>query len=167
MAACEATKQTKENYLEIIYNHIGNYLDKHPTVYKVGLVGCHFFRTLTMFAAMVYLPLPMAVTSAIMVGGSFLYRAAVERFCCFRFTIESLIGAGSLWCVMIGTVNFVSGAALASVGMIFANSIALLPIVGYTVWVIYASNRDIEERMKKLKNLENNPIQQEGGHCPC
>ncbi len=167
MTAIEKTTQSEVNFIQKMYNNVGDFLDKHPTVYKVVLIGCHFFRTLTMFGAMVYMPLPMVATAAIMVGGSLIYRAAVERFCCFRFTMESLMGAGAAWLAMIGTINFISGAALASVGLIIANSIALLPVLGYTAWVIYLSHTDIENKMKTIGADTSNKEIISLDTCPC
>lgn len=167
MTAIEKNTESEVNFIQKMYNNVGDFLDKHPTVYKVVLVGCHFFRTLAMFGAMVYLPLPMLATATIMVGGSLIYRAAVERFCCFRFTIESLVGAASAWLAMIGTINFISGAALASVGLIIANSLALLPVLGYMAWVIYLSHTDIENRMKTIGADNSNKEITLQGTCPC
>lgn len=155
MNAINKASQSLMNAIQKAYDQVGNYLDNHPTLYKVVLVACHFFRTVTMFAAMMWMPSPLPVTVGIMVAGSLLYRAAVERFCCFRFTIPSLVGAGAAWLTQIAAVNYLSGAVLTTLGAAL-HTLAILPLLGYTAWVIYLSHQDIENRMKQLKPAEQN-----------
>lgn len=143
------------NGIQKVYDGTGKFLDKHPSLYKVVLVACHFFRAVSMFGFMMWMPTPLPVTIGVMVAGSLLYRAAVERFCCFRFTIPSLVGAGAAWLSHLTFVNSVSNAALTSLG-ITVNALASIPLLGYTAWIVYLSHKDIENRMKQLKLTQQN-----------
>lgn len=152
MSVVEKTYNNVANGIQNAYDAVGTFLDKHPTLYKVVLVACHFFRAAAMFGAMMWMPIPMPITAGIMVAGSLLYRAAVERFCCFRFTIPSLVGAGAAWVAQLAIINLVSNTALIPLGFI--------PLLGYTAWVIYLSHRDIENRMKLIQqNAPQSPPQ--------
>jgi hypothetical protein len=151
MSAIEKANNTVATGIQNAYDTVGKFLDKNPTLYKVVLVACHFFRAAAMCGFMLWMPIPLPITAGIMIIGSLLYRAAVERFCCFRFTIPSLVGAGTAWLAKLSIINFVTRAALASLGLIIVNSLAFLPFLGYIAWVIYLSHRDIEKRMKLLE----------------
>ena len=124
-----------------------------PQYTKLSSLPAHFFRAAAMFGFMMWMPTSLPVTIGIMVAGSLLYRAAVERFCCFRFTIPSLVGAGAAWLAHLTRMNIASNAALASLG-IALHALAFLPLLGYAVGVIYLSHRDVENRMKQLKLAE-------------
>ncbi len=146
----ENAYQTVKTKIDEAYDAVGKFLDENPTIYKIVLIACHFFRAVAMFALMEWIPLPMPVTVAGMVGGTLLYRAAVERFCCFRFAIPSMAGGAAAWLAKAGAINCISGAALSSVGLAIANALLFLPLLGYTAWVIYLSHEDIEKRMETL-----------------
>jgi hypothetical protein len=150
MNAIQVGYDKAKSYIDKAYDASGKFLDKNPVLYKIVLVACHFFRTAAMYGLMMWLPIPKPATAAGMIAGTLLYRAAVERFCIFRFAIPSMVGAGAAWLAHVAIVNFVSGAALTSVGMTVANSLALVPLAGYIGWVSYISHRDIEQRMKTL-----------------
>lgn len=140
--------------IENAYNTVGEFLDNNPVLYKIVQVANHFFRSLAMFGLMVWLPIPMPVTACLMVGGTLLYKAAVERFCSFRFAIPSLVGAGALWLARLAVINFISGTALSSVGMTIACALAFIPLAAYTAWVVYIAHTDIERRKFQLKELD-------------
>ena len=154
MNPVEKAYHTVKNGINQAYDEVGKFLDKNPTLYKIVLIVSHFFRALAMFGIMMWMPIPMPVTAAAMVGGTLLYRVAVERFCCFRFAIPSMVGATAAWLTHLAIVNFVSSVALSSVGMAIAHALAFLPLLGYTAWVIYLSHADIEKRMQLLNPSE-------------
>jgi hypothetical protein len=153
MNAIQAGYEKVKGYIDQTYEKTGKFLDKNPVLYKVVLVACHFFRALPMYGLMMWLPISkpvIAVAAAVMIGGTLLYRAAVERFCSFRFAIASMVGATAAWLAHAAIVNFVSGLALMSIGLAIANSIALVPLAAYVGWVIYMSHKDIEKRVASL-----------------
>lgn len=130
---------------------ISSFLDKHPAVYKIVLVACHFFRAAAMYGLMTVSPLPFATTCVTMVAASVLYRAAVERFCCFRFALPSCIGAGAYWISKISMIQLVSGVAFDSVGLAFFNIAGALPLIGYIGYVAYVSHEEYEAKMGRPK----------------
>lgn len=132
------------------YRQTARFLDKHPTLYKAALVACHFFRAAGMYGMMLASPFPLPLTLAAMTGGTLLYRASVERFCCFRFALPSLVGAPALWLSTAGLSNVVSGAAFRSLGMLFSSSLLMMPLIAYTGWVVWISNHDINTRQRPL-----------------
>jgi hypothetical protein len=148
--AIEKTYETVKTGIDKAYDEVGKFLDNNPILYKIVLIASHFFRALAMFGIMMWMPLPMPVTATAMIGGTLLYRAAVERFCCFRFAIPSMIGGTAAWLTHLAAVNFISGVALSSVGMTIAHALAFIPLLAYTAWVIYISHEDIEKRMALL-----------------
>jgi len=123
---------------------LGNWMDEHPTVYKVVLVVSHLFRAAMILAMIDWMQLPIFMSAGLMLIPSLLYRASVERFCVFRFTLPSWAGGIALWIARgaIGTVYAPLGAAL---------------LVGYGVMILYISHTDIEARMARLQ----------AGHTSC
>lgn len=131
---------------------IGKFLDSHPEVYKVCVVGLHFFRAGTMLALMEYLPLPILASAAVMVGVSIFYRGAIERFCTLKFAIPAAIGAMALWVTKAALIAMISGVALAPVALAFA----LLFLTSYTGWVCYLSHKEVQAiSIKKHLNIKN------------
>lgn len=144
-------KSKRANFIERAYDSVGRFLDKNPTLYKIVLVVSHFFRAAAMYGMMLVMPVPIPAAMGIMLGGSLLYRAAVERFCCFRFALPSFVGAVAIWVARAAIINIVSGTVLHPVGMVLGCTLALAPLAGYVTWVSYQSHVDINKRMKKIK----------------
>jgi hypothetical protein len=112
-------------------------LDHHPEVYKVVLVASHLFRASSMFALMKSLTMSDPLSVGIMVGASLLYRASIERFCQFRFTLPSLIGGGVMWAAhRIALPSFAGSAIRMGMGG--------MGLVGYFVYIVSLSCADIE-----------------------
>lgn len=153
MTRIEKFSSTLLNAIQKTYDAVGESLDQHPTLYKVVLVAAHFFRAAAMFSFMMWMPTPLPVTIGIMVAGSLLYRAAVERFCCFRFTLPSLTGAGAAWLTQLAHMSIASKAALTALGMAL-HALTFLPLLGYAIGVIYLAHRDVENRREQLKLKE-------------
>ena len=112
---------------------VGNWLDQNPTVYKVALIVNHVVRALMNFAMMVWMPMPLLGSAGLMLIPSLLYRASVERFCVFRFTLPSWAGGVAMSIAMISV------------------SLGGVLLAGYIVMVMYISHNDVEERMARLK----------------
>jgi hypothetical protein len=114
-------------------NQAADFLDSHPQTYKTVLVASHFFRMGAMFAMMQAMPLPFLVTCTLVTLPSLLYRASIERFCNFRFTLPSLAGAIAMQ------------AAKGSLGASF------LTLGAYTAFVCHLSNHDIDRYLQGMK----------------
>lgn len=128
---------------------ISGFLDKHPTAYKVVLFACHLFRTAGMYGMMMISPLSLPLTCAIAIGGSLLYRASVERFCCFRFALPSCVGAGAFWLGKVPLIQIATGAAFTSLSVAALSIAGALPLIGYLGYVAYISHEEYEEKMGK------------------
>ena len=140
--------------LNKIYGKVGVFLEKNDTAYKIVLITIHLFRMISMYALMVCLSLPVVATLPLMISATLLYRAAIEeKKCSIRFTIPSMAGAGTLWLARTPLLNFVAGLALTSLKSAITNTLSLAPLVGYAVWIVYQSHRDIEKDiLERLKN---------------
>lgn len=130
-------------------HQISGFLDKHPVVYKVVLFACHLFRAAGMYGMMMVSPFSMPITCAIAVAGSLLYRASVERFCCFRFALPSCVGAGAYWLGKVPMINLVTGAAFTSISAAALSIAGALPLFGYLGYVAYISHEEYEAKMGK------------------
>ncbi len=108
---------------------VGSFFDKNPLLYKITLVAIHIISADIMFTYMSASPHAALLLSGAILIRSLVYRCAVERFCTFRFSLPSLIGATTIW-------------ALPTLGP--------LPIVGYLISVLYISHTDVENLQKKL-----------------
>lgn len=136
------------------FDHVSGFLDKHPVVYKVVLFACHLFRAVGMYGMMMVSPFSMPITCAIAITGSLLYRASVERFCCFRFALPSCVGAGALWLAKVPLIQLAAGAAFTSVSVAALSIAGTLPLIGYLGYVAYISHEEFEAKMGK-----------KAGHC--
>lgn len=131
-------------------NKVGSFLDHSPTVFKIAIVATHFFRAIAVFAMMELAPYSPLMSLAILVPSSLLYRAAVERFCRFRFTLPALVGGTALWVTKQAMITLVTKTALASVSTVFTAGIGMGVLAGYTVFVHYQSHADVEKRVRSL-----------------
>lgn len=126
---------------------ISGFLDRHPVVYKVVLVACHLFRAVGMYGMMMVSPLSFPFTCAVAVAGSLLYRASVERFCCFRFALPSCVGAGAYWISKVPFIQLATGAPFASVSSAALSIAGALPLIGYLGYIAYISHEEYEAKM--------------------
>ena len=128
---------------------ISGFLDKHPVVYKVVLVACHLFRAAGMYGMMMVSPFSLPITCALAIGGSLLYRASVERFCCFRFALPSCVGAGAYWLGKVPLIQVATGAAFTSISAAALSVAGALPLVGYLGYIVYIFHEEYEAKMGK------------------
>ena len=139
---------------EQLYNQnldkAGDFLDKHPTLYKIVLVSSHLFRSLPMYAMMVISPLPPLATGALMLAPTLLYQAGIERFCCFRFASPSLLGGMALWSAQASAVSLFAGQAFATWSASLTTIGGFIPLTAYLAYIVFLSHRDIEKRMDQL-----------------
>ncbi len=127
-------------------DRMGVFLDEHPTIYKAALVACHLFRTYPMYGMMLYSPV---ATGTLFLTSSLLYRAAVERFCIFRFTLPSMAGGVSLWIAKATVTSLLAQGSFYSLGTFLTGSLGFLPLVAYTIFICKTSHDDIENLLKK------------------
>ena len=129
---------------------VGHFLDKNPFIYKIVMIANHLFRASAMFAMMLYSPLHPLATAGILLGQSLLYRASVERFCSFLFTIPSMVGGIALWTGQKALISYLAGTAFSSLGGVLLTSVAAISITGYLGYICYVSHRDIDAYMTRI-----------------
>jgi len=124
-------------------DQVGAFLDHHPGLYKTVLIASHLFRAGGVFALMKSLPMSMPISWGVMVGGSLLYRASIERFCQFRFALPSLVGGSVLWAVhRLSLSSFAKSPFWMGMGG--------FGLVGYLVYIVSLSCADLERYQGSL-----------------
>ncbi len=149
MNRVESFVHSIEQKLDRAYENAGKFLDNHPTVFKVVLLGSHFFRAAGMFALMMVSPFPFPVTCGMILAGSVIYRAAVERFCSFRFALPSCVGAAAMLFSQTPIISLISGQAFSSLGLAMGTIAGAAPLLLYAGWIVYLCHRDVEARVKQ------------------
>lgn len=96
------------------------------------------------------LPFSPAVSCAVSLAPSLLYRASIERFCIFRFALPSFAGGVALWAGRAAIVSILAKTAFASAGSLFTASLGLVTLAGYTVFVCRQASADIDQYMKRF-----------------
>lgn len=146
--------QSVENFAKNSLRTVTKFLDKNPAIYKVVLIACHFFRACGMYGFMMVSPFSLPATCILGVGGSLLYRASVERYCCYRFAIPSCLGAGAYWISKASIIQIMTKAAFKSLEKLAWNAVCALPFIGYVGYVIYLSHTEFEQKGRGI-----------GSHC--
>lgn len=144
---CMQTKQAFDKSCD----NVGAFLDTKPTLYKVAIFATHLFRSLAVLGMIAACPFSPQVSIALLIGSSLLYRAAVERFCTFRFTLPSLVGGSALWMTRQAVIALSAGSAFTSIGALFAIGFGACSLAGYLVFVARLSHFDVERRMSNVQ----------------
>jgi len=129
---------------------VGLFLDKNPTCFKTVLFASHLFRATSMYGMMECLPFSLPVTAGLMIFSSVLYRASIERFCSFRFTLPSLAGGVALWGAKNAAILILSKAAFSSIGAFFSAGLGIACLAGYLVFICKVSDSDVEKYMSRF-----------------
>jgi hypothetical protein len=137
-------------YMDDQLEKAGTFLDHHPTLYKAVLVASHIFRAASMYALMAVTPLHPLLTCGLLLGPALIYRAAVERFCCFRFALPSVLGAVTFWAARAAAIAIVTGQVFTSPGIALLAGLGLASLAGYGFLICYISHVDIKKRMATI-----------------
>ncbi|MBX9923823.1 MAG: hypothetical protein K2Y01_06905 [Rhabdochlamydiaceae bacterium] len=143
-------EQTQKNF-DATCNQAGSILDKKPTTYKVAIIAIHIFRAIAILGMIEMTPFSPLTSLAILIPASLLYRAAVERFCTFRFTLPALVGGTAMWMTKQALISLAVKSAFSSIGTLFAAGLAVSSLAGYLIYICYLSHFDIERRMQNLQ----------------
>jgi len=127
------------------------WLDERPRLYKAAIVANHLFRAVSMVGFMYLMPFSPLVNFSVSLVASIFYRVTIERFCQFRFTIASCLGAGAMMLALPAIDSIISGVAFGSLGLIAKAFVELLPLVLYGVSILKIANDGVDEYMEKLK----------------
>jgi hypothetical protein len=145
-----AKTQYKEvqNLANAQYSKVGSHLDKNPNLYTKALIINHLFRASTVFAVMKALPFSLPISFGVMLAPSLLYRASIERFCVFRFTLPALAGGTALWAAHAAAISLVAGTAFTSLAAFLTAGLGISSLAAYLVFVYKTSHNDIEDHIK-------------------
>jgi hypothetical protein len=149
VGAIETMQTFIENEAAKCYTFVGEFLDNHPKLYKVCIVASHFFRSSMMFALMEVSPLGKVASCSIMLGFSFFYRASVERFCPWKFTLPSIFGAFALWAAKSALIATISKAVFISLTAALGATLGYLSLAAYIGYIFYLSHTDVQAHLEK------------------
>ncbi len=154
MKACDALSSAGQTHQTISHfeknlSRVAHFLDKSPTTYKVSLISSHIFRAASMYAMMETFPMPISL--GLMAASSLLYRASIERFCIFRFTLPSLAGGAAMWAVKSTAIALLAGKVMASSGMVLLAGVSVACLAAYFIHICRLAHNDIEKYMQKQK----------------
>ena len=113
------TALVEKNNLDARFQKGSEFLDHHPTIYKVALFSIHFCRS--------WITYSVPMTS---VAIALLYRVSVERSCPFRFTFPSLFGGLAIYLSKISPLG-------------------TIPLVAYSFAICYIVNSDVDAFLAK------------------
>ena len=130
-------------------NDIGKFLDRNPNMYKAAIATNHVVKAIMVFATMTWSPLSAPVTGCAMLASSLLYRASVERFCSFRFTVMSLLGAAAIGMTVPALTAVAAGTAFTSIEAAFSTFAELVPIGLYCTGVVILSGKDVDSKLSE------------------
>ena len=85
---------------------------------------------------------------------SLLYRASIERFCIFRFTLPSLAGGSALWMSRAAVISLLAGTAFSSLGAILKMTLGVFSLAAYLGFIYKTSNADIENYMQNINKKQ-------------
>ncbi len=132
-------------------NQVGDFLDNNSTLYKIAIFATHIFRSFAVLGMVAASPFSPLVSMALLVSTSLLYRAAVERFCRFRFTLPSLVGGTTMWVTKQAVTAVANKSAFTSIGALFSVGFGLCSFGGYLVFACCLSHLDVEKRLQNLQ----------------
>lgn len=140
---------TEFSPLEKPTQHVANYLEKHPALYKTILIANHIFRAAAMVGLHQILPLSRNANWGSSFVGSLIYRVTVEKNCAFKFALPSFAGSLALPIGKRALSDLINGVAFASKGK-FASTLGnLLPLAGYLTYVALTVSYDVDHMPKE------------------
>lgn len=116
----------RNDYLEKATETVKEYLNDHPTLYKIALIVNHIFRAVSMGFFMMALPFSAPVSLAICAAASLFYRLTVEGNCTYKFALPAFAGALAL--------QFAS----------------IIPLTCYVAYIVLTVNDDVDQNCTKF-----------------
>jgi hypothetical protein len=114
---------------------IKEYLNNHPTLYKIALLVNHIFRASAMAFFMLALPFSFPVNLALCFSASLFYRLTVEGNCSYKFALPAFAGAVAM---PFAQAAISQAASIATIGL-------LLPLTAYVVYIVLTVNYDVDQ----------------------
>ncbi len=126
----------KFNFLEGPTSRLGEFFDKHPTLYKLALLVNHIFRAFSTAALCLFLPFSVLTSSLICLGCSVFYRLTVEKNCAYKFALPAFWGGMAL--LLVQDVAH---------GVLFDLSTvaSFIPLAAYGVYVVLTVSYDVDQ----------------------
>lgn len=132
--------------LDSLTQKVGEWLDEHPTIFKIVVFANHLFRAIAMFALMVVLPYSFLTNCVISLAASLAYRLTIERFCHFRFAIPACLGGIALHMGLPAIEYLVNNIAFQTFGLMVETFVGLGAMALYTAGIIWISHSSVENR---------------------
>lgn len=140
-------------YVDEKYRNMGQWLDSHPTVYKIAVIAMHLMRTLSMAALMAAMPFRPFINFSLSLIASEAYRIVIERHCAFKFARLSCLGGEALlfprYAVPV-LVNILARETfpISSLALLGAFSLGIAPFALYVGTIVYVSIKDVNEKLE-------------------
>jgi len=142
------------NIFEKPTTYLGNFLEKHPTIYKITLIINHLFRAVMMVGLMFIPGVPLYASMPICFVGSVFYRLTVEKNCAYKFALPAFAGAAAFMLALPAFINMINGIAFLTIASGFATCASFLPLLLYGTYICLTVNYDVNKTLEKIKNKQ-------------
>lgn len=142
------------NPLTVPTDWLGNFLESHPTVYKITLIINHLFRAAMMVGLMFIPHVPLAASIPICLVGSLFYRLTVEKNCAYKFAIPAFAGAAAVMLALPAIMSIIEGSAFTTVATGFKNVASFIPFSIYAGYIILTVNYDVDKALARFESQE-------------
>jgi hypothetical protein len=152
------------NILEKPTACIGEFLENHPTIYKITLIINHLFRAAMMVGLMFIPGVPLYASMPVCFVGSLFYRLTVEKNCTYKFALPAFAGAAAFMLALPALISMINGVAFATVASGFAACASFLPLLLYGTYIFLTVNHDVNQKLGLVKT---NDVEPQGENKPC
>ena len=129
------------------YSEMGNWLDRHPTVYKVAVIAMHVMRAISMAALMFIMPFHPLLNFSLSLIASEIYRIVIERHCAFKFAELSCLGGEALLLSHHSLSQLTHQIALETFKRVSLSLLGIVPLAAYLGAVIAISIKNVDEKL--------------------
>jgi hypothetical protein len=140
----------KYNLLEKPTVAIGEFLNKHPTVYKIVLIFDHLFRAAMMVGLMFIPHIPIYASMSFCFVGSLIYRLTVEKNCAYKFALPAFAGAAAFMLTLPALINMINGVAFLTAGSGLLTCASFAPLLLYGTYIFLTVNYDVDSALGRL-----------------
>lgn len=120
---------------------VKNWLNEHPTAFKVVLIANQLMRAGMYAEVMRSLPYSTAVNGLICLGGTLFYRITIQGHCPYKLELTGLFGGASFWLANDRVSKTMRGVLQASVASNAITIAACVPLALYAIYVIITSEK--------------------------
>lgn len=128
------------------------WIEHNTTAYKVSVIVCHFFRTLSMVSLIHFLPYPKSLNCMLSLGMSTFYWVVIEKKNCgFNFSVISCFGAMALDASAWGMYAIATRVAFVTTDYFAKALIQTTPFILYALAAIWLTNKQVNEKALELQ----------------